>query len=54
MKIKSQSYPDKIRRIAEDLRRMRVSPKVDSSADRLRKIADELERNLREAVRKQP
>ena len=52
MKIKSQSYPDKIRRIAEDLRRMRVSPDVDSSADKLRMIANEIEHHLRAALKK--
>lgn len=31
MKIKSHSYPDKIRRIASELKRMGLSPEVDSS-----------------------
>jgi len=52
MKIKSESYPDKIRRIAEDLRKMRISHEVDSSAEKLRMIANELERNLKKALLK--
>lgn len=49
MKIKSESYPDKIRRIAEDLGKMRISHEVDSSAEKLRMIANELEGNLKKA-----
>lgn len=49
MKIKSQSYPDKIRRIASDLKRMRISPEVDSTADKLGVIANDLEQKLKEA-----
>ena len=51
MKIKSQSYPDKIRRIAMDLKRMRISPEVDSTADKLGMIANELEQKLSDALR---
>jgi len=52
MKIKSESYPDKIRRIAEDLGKMRISHEVDSSAEKLRMIANELEGNLKKALLK--
>ena len=47
MKLKSESYPDKIRRIAEELNRMRNLYKVDSTVEKLRMIANELEINLR-------
>ena len=49
MKIKSESYPNKIRRIAEDLRKIRNHYAVDSSVDKLHKVANELERNLKKA-----
>ena len=52
MRIKSQSYPEKIRRIAEELRKFRVSPEVDASADKLRMIANELEHHLKVALEK--
>lgn len=52
MKVKSVSYPDKIRRIAEELNKMRISQEVDSSAGKLRIIANELEQNLRKALLK--
>ncbi|MCP4046280.1 MAG: hypothetical protein GY732_09855 [Gammaproteobacteria bacterium] len=52
MKVQSESYPDKIRRIAEDLNKMRISHEVDSSAQKLRMIANELEGYLRKALLK--
>ena len=51
MKTRSQSYPDKIRRIAEDLSRMRISHEVDHTVVKLRAIANELEHNLKKAPR---
>ena len=47
MKLKSESYPDKIRRIAEELSRMRNLYKVDHTVEKLRMIANELEYNLK-------
>jgi len=47
MKIKSESYPDKIRRIAEELSRMRNLYEVDHTVEKLRMIANELEHNLK-------
>jgi hypothetical protein len=52
MKMKSESYPDKIRRIAEDLNKMRISHEVDSPAEKLRMIANELEGNLKKTLLK--
>ena len=49
MKIKSESYPDKIRRIATDLSKMRNVYDVDGSVEKLRMIANELEHNLKKA-----
>ena len=46
MKLKFESYPDKIRRIAEDLSRMRNLYEVDRTVEKLRMIANELEHNL--------
>lgn len=51
MKIRSQSYPDKIRRIAEDLSKMHISHEVDHTVAKLRVIANELEHNLKKAPR---
>ncbi len=47
MKIKSESYPEKIRHIAHELSKFGDKYEVDHSVEKLRKIADELERNLR-------
>jgi hypothetical protein len=52
VKIKSESYPDRIRRIAEDLSKIRNVYGVDHSVEKLRMIANELERNLKKALLK--
>jgi uncharacterized coiled-coil DUF342 family protein len=43
MKLKSESYPNRIRRIAEDLSQIRYLYETEHAVDRLRKVADELE-----------
>ncbi len=53
MKLKSESYPEKIRRIAHDLGRLRNQYEVDHSVEKLRMIANELERSLKKSPRKQ-
>jgi len=50
MKIKSESYPDRIRRIADDLRNMRKVYGVDHSVEKLRMIANELENILKKKL----
>jgi len=52
MKLKRESYPDRIRRIADDLGQFRNLYGTDRSAEKLRKIADELEQNLKKALPK--
>ncbi len=52
MKTRSKSYPDKIRRIAEDLSKMRNLYEVDCTVEKLRMIASELEHNLKKALTK--
>ena len=52
MKYKRESYPDKIRRIAEDLSQMRNVYNVDHSVEKLRMIANELEHNFKKAMLK--
>ena len=52
MKYKRESYPDKIRRIAEDLSQIRYMYETDHAVERLRAIADELEHNLKKALPK--
>ena len=47
MKLKSESYPEKIRRIAQDLGRLRNQYEVDRSVEKLRMIANELEHILK-------
>jgi len=47
MKLKSESYPEKIRRIAQDLSRLRNQYDVDQSIEKLNMIANELERKLK-------
>lgn len=47
MKLKSESYPDKIRRIAHELCRLRNQYDVDQSIEKLQMVANELERNLK-------
>jgi hypothetical protein len=52
MKLKSESYPDHIRRIAHDLGKLRGQYEVNHLIQKLRMIADELERNLKNPPRK--
>jgi len=52
MKIKSESYPDRIRRIAHELSKFRDKYEVDHSVEKLRMIANELEHNLNKPPRK--
>ena len=47
MKLKSESYPDKIRRIAHDLSKLRGQYKVDHLVQKLSMVANELELELR-------
>ena len=54
MKYKRESYPDRIRRIAEDLSQMRNLYEADHSVEKLRMIADELEQNIKKALSKKP
>ena len=54
MKYKRESYPDRIRRIAEDLSQMRNLYEADRSAEKLRMIADELEQNIKKSLSKKP
>jgi hypothetical protein len=49
MKLKAESYPDKIRRIAQELSPYRTSYPVDHPIEKLRMIADELEQILKKA-----
>ena len=50
MKIKSKSYPDKIRLIADDLSKIQNIQGVDHTVEKLRMIANELEHNLKKAL----
>jgi hypothetical protein len=52
MKYKRESYPDKIRRIAEDLSQMRNLYAVDHSVEQLRRIANELEHTFKKTLPK--
>ncbi len=47
MKLKAESYPDKIRRIAADLSQVRNLYGMDHTVAKLRMIANELEQNLK-------
>ncbi|MCW8926062.1 MAG: hypothetical protein OQJ84_07390 [Xanthomonadales bacterium] len=47
MKIRSESYPDRIRQIASELSKIRNSYDVDHSVETLRLVANELERKLK-------
>jgi hypothetical protein len=49
MKIQRESYPDRIRRIAQELGPYRKSYPVDHPIEKLRMIADELEQILKKA-----
>ena len=52
MKIKSESYPDRIRRIARELSKHREKYEVGQTIEKLRLIANELEHNLNISPRK--
>jgi hypothetical protein len=52
MKIKSESYPDRIRRIASELCKLRNVYGVDSTVEKLHVIANELEHNLKQSLSK--
>jgi hypothetical protein len=52
MKLKSESYPDRIRRIAMELSQGRHLVGVDKTVQKLRVIADELENNLKKSAPK--
>jgi len=54
MKTKTESYPDRIRRIAEDLSQMRYLYEASHAADRLRIIANEIERILEKPTLEKP
>ena len=50
MKLKSESYPDRIRRIARELSQIRNLRGVDHTVQKLRMIAAELENNLKKSA----
>jgi len=52
MKLRSESYPDRIRRIAQEVSQLRNLYQVDHSVEKLRKIANELEQVLKKSSRK--
>ena len=52
MKIQRESYPDRIRHIAQELSQIRSLYGADLSAKKLRRIADELERNMKKSLPK--
>jgi len=47
MKLRSESYPDRIRRIAQEVSKLRNLYQVDHSVETLRMIANELEQVLK-------
>lgn len=47
MKLRSESYPDRIRRIAQEVSQLRNMYQVDHTVAKLRMIANELEQNLK-------
>ena len=49
MKLRSESYPDRIRRIAQEVSQLRNLYQVDHSVEKLRMIANELEQVLKKA-----
>lgn len=51
MKLRSESYPDRIRRIAQEVSQLRNVYQVDHSVEKLRTIADELEQVLNKTSR---
>ncbi|MEE4217846.1 MAG: hypothetical protein V2I48_09565 [Xanthomonadales bacterium] len=52
MKLKSESYPDRIRRIAQEVSQFRDSYPVGHSVEKLRMLANELEQILKKSPRK--
>jgi len=48
MKLKSESYPGRIRKIAHELSRLQNQYEVGQSVEKLLMIANELERNLKQ------
>lgn len=49
MKLRSESYPARIRSIARDVSQLRNVYPVDHSVEQLRRIANELEQVLKKA-----
>jgi hypothetical protein len=49
MKLRSESYPDRIRRIAQEVSQLRNLYQVDHSVEKLRRIANELEQVLKKS-----
>ena len=47
MKLRSESYPDRIRSIAQEVSQLRNLYQVDHSVEKLRMIASELEQVLK-------
>ena len=47
MKLRSESYPDRIRRIAHEVSQLRNLYQVDHTVEKLRMIANELEQVLK-------
>ena len=52
MKLRSESYPDRIRRIAQEVSQLPNLYQVDHTVAKLRMIAHELEQNLKNTPRK--
>ena len=52
MKYKRETYPEQIRRIAEDLSQIRNVYETEHAVDKLRLIADELEQNFKKVLLK--
>ena len=46
LKLKAESYPERIRRIAHELSRLRNQYDVSQSVEKLLAVANEIERNL--------
>ncbi len=49
MKLRSESYPDRIRSLAQEVSKLRNLYQVDHSVEMLRMIANELEQVLKKA-----
>jgi hypothetical protein len=54
MKLKSNSYPERIRQIAHELSRLRNQYEVGQSVEKLLMVANDLERNLKQPSRSKP